>query len=133
MDSRETANFGPSMVSPALRRSNVAVMISLPRASLRPDGPAAAGTDHVALLVEAPGVRGRGGGGAGNGGGGGGEGKQRQEVDRGGRDEPAITGGFGVDFVEIDRVSFTDRSAIQLNGVPRQRVRDGLARLAGND
>src|SRR6266852_7623517 len=51
MDSRETANFGPSMVSPSARFSNVAVMISLP-SSLRPDGPAAAGTDHHAVLVE---------------------------------------------------------------------------------
>src|SRR5674476_1677144 len=52
MVSRVTANFGPSMLSPALRLSNVAVMISLACASLRPDGPAAAGTDHVAMLVE---------------------------------------------------------------------------------
>src|SRR5450432_4071722 len=52
MDSRLTANFGPSMVSPALRLSNVAVMISFPHMSLRPDGPAATGTDDVAMLVE---------------------------------------------------------------------------------
>src|SRR5882672_7021934 len=52
MDSRLTANFGPSMVSPGLRFSNVAVMISLPRMSLRPDGPATARTNDVAMLVE---------------------------------------------------------------------------------
>src|SRR5665213_3091284 len=38
------------MLSPGSRLSNVAVMI-LP-SSLRPDGPAAAGTDHLAVLVE---------------------------------------------------------------------------------
>src|ERR1700721_2094072 len=52
MDSRLTANFGPLMISPAFRVSKVDVMISFPRASLRPDGPAATGTDHVAVLVE---------------------------------------------------------------------------------
>src|SRR5665213_2083595 len=38
------------MLSPGSRLSNVAVMI-LP-SSLRPDGPATAGTDHLAVLVE---------------------------------------------------------------------------------
>src|SRR5450759_3482703 len=52
MDSRLTANFGPSQVSPAPRLSNVAVMVSFPQASLRPDGPAAAGANHLAVLVE---------------------------------------------------------------------------------
>src|SRR6476619_1444728 len=50
MDSRLTAKPGPSMVSPGLRFSNVVVMMSLP--SLRPDGPAAARADHLAVLVE---------------------------------------------------------------------------------
>src|SRR5216683_1338453 len=50
MDSRDTAKLGPSMVSPALRSSNVVVMAPSP--SLRPDGPAAAGADHLAALVE---------------------------------------------------------------------------------
>src|SRR3954452_10570205 len=51
MDSRDTANFGPPIASPALRPSNVVVMIcSL--TSHRPDGPAAARTDHFAALVE---------------------------------------------------------------------------------
>src|ERR1700721_781430 len=52
MDSRLTANFGPLMMSPALRLSKLDVMVSFPRTSLRPDGPAAAGIDHVAVLVE---------------------------------------------------------------------------------
>src|SRR5258707_15609084 len=50
MNSRDTAKLGPSMVSPALRSSNVVVMAPSP--SLRPDGPAAAGADHLAALVE---------------------------------------------------------------------------------
>src|SRR4051812_37688273 len=49
MDSRETANFGPSMASPAIRSSNV---IMIPSPSRRPDGLAAAGTDHLAMAVE---------------------------------------------------------------------------------
>src|SRR6478736_7525210 len=52
MDSRDTANFGPSMLSPAFRFSNVVVIASLGLILLGPDGPAAAGTDHVAMLVE---------------------------------------------------------------------------------
>src|SRR5258707_13551772 len=48
MDSRLTSNFGPSMTSPVFRSSNVIV----PSPSLRPDGPAATGTDHLAALVE---------------------------------------------------------------------------------
>src|ERR1700730_19275820 len=50
MDSRLTSNFGPSMISPAFRSSNVVVIVPSP--SLRPDGPAAAGADHLAALVE---------------------------------------------------------------------------------
>src|SRR5689334_24633410 len=49
MDSRVTANCGPSIRSPAERLSNV--VIALP-SSHRPNRPAAAGTDYVALLVE---------------------------------------------------------------------------------
>src|SRR5216683_1700363 len=49
MDWRDTANFGPSMVSPVFRFSNALPMIAPLH---RPDGPAAAGTDHVAMLVE---------------------------------------------------------------------------------
>src|SRR5580704_13575649 len=49
MDSRLTSNFGPSMVSPSVSVSKVVLMM-LP--SHRPDGPAAAGTDDVAMLVE---------------------------------------------------------------------------------
>src|SRR6267378_4834784 len=148
MDSRLTANFGPSMVSPGLRLSNVAVMISLPRMSLRPDGPATARTNDVAMLVEedivvhheqplaldelveraglkpddvagtrrnivAPGLTGIDGAGAAHPVIGRRAGKHQQDVDRRRRDQPAITGGFGVDFVEIDRVSFTERNTAQ--------------------
>src|SRR5450755_4530496 len=50
MDSRLTANFGPSIASPVRRFSNVVPMIA---PSLhRPDGLAATGTDHFAMLVE---------------------------------------------------------------------------------
>src|ERR1700688_4781693 len=53
MDSRETANFGPSMASPVERLSNVVVMlISLKCPLHRPDGLAAAGTDDLAVLIE---------------------------------------------------------------------------------
>src|SRR5437773_2767007 len=54
MDSRDTANFGPSMLSPAFRSSKLVVMIIPPRLLVLfgPDGPAAAGTDHVGMLVE---------------------------------------------------------------------------------
>src|SRR5215467_996409 len=51
MDSRVTANFGPSIWSPAERLSNV-VVIALPLPLLGPNRPAAAGTDYVARLVE---------------------------------------------------------------------------------
>src|SRR6266849_5023309 len=149
MDSRLTANFGPSMVSPGLRLSNAAIMISLPRVSLRPDGPATARTDHLAMLVEedivvhheqplaldefveraglkpddvagtrrnvvAPGLSGIDGTGTAHPVVGRRAGEHQQDVDRRRRDQPTIMGGFGVDFVEIDRVSFTDRCAIQL-------------------
>src|SRR5690242_20063775 len=50
MDSRVTANCGPSIASPAERLSNV-VVIALPSLH-RPNRPAAAGTDYIALLVE---------------------------------------------------------------------------------
>src|SRR6185503_14562650 len=49
MDSRLTANVGPSIPSPALRLSNVVVMAP---SLYRPDRPAAAGADHLAALVE---------------------------------------------------------------------------------
>src|SRR4051794_26240136 len=53
MDSRLTAKVGPSIASPALRFSNVLVITpSLNLISIGPDGPAAAGTDHFAVLVE---------------------------------------------------------------------------------
>src|SRR6204780_5940412 len=51
MDSRLTAKGGPSMASPGSRCSKVVFMVC-PSPSLRPDGPAAAGTDHFAMLVE---------------------------------------------------------------------------------
>src|SRR5581483_8062517 len=47
MDSRETANDGPSMASPALMVSNVMALCSR-----RTNGLAAAGADHLAVLVE---------------------------------------------------------------------------------
>src|ERR1700712_1096127 len=50
MDSRDTGNFGPSIWSPVFRSSKVVVMIGL--LSHRPDGPAAAGTDDLAVLIE---------------------------------------------------------------------------------
>src|ERR1700732_815919 len=50
MDSRLTANFGPSSASPVRRFSNVVLM--MPSPLHRPDGLAAAGTDHFAMLVE---------------------------------------------------------------------------------
>src|SRR5436190_1697269 len=40
------------MVSPSPRLSNVVAMIFAPPTSLRTDGPAAAATDHLAVLVE---------------------------------------------------------------------------------
>src|SRR6267378_3712700 len=168
MDSRLTANFGPSMVSPGLRFSNVAVMISLPRMSLRPDGPATARTNDVAMLVEedivvhheqplaldelveraglkpddvagtrrnivAPGLTGIDGAGAAHPVVGRRAGKHQQDVDRRRRDQPAIDRGLRVVLVEIDRMVLANGCAIQLDGVPRQRVRNGLARLAGDD
>src|SRR6201991_991105 len=51
MDSRLTSNVGPSMVSPALRLSKVALMVSF-LVSLRADGPAAAGTHYLSALVD---------------------------------------------------------------------------------
>src|SRR6266404_4279726 len=50
MDSRLTANFGPSIASPVRRFSNVVPMIPSPLR--RPNGLAATGTDHLAMLVE---------------------------------------------------------------------------------
>src|SRR6478735_12080897 len=49
MDSRDTTNFGTSMLSPALSFSKLVVMV---RPLNGPDGPAAAGTNDVAKLVE---------------------------------------------------------------------------------
>src|ERR1700734_140434 len=170
MDSRLTANSGPSMVSPAFRFSNVVVIAtsrffsdafssrelvstSLENAvvSCWPDGPAAARTNHLAAPVEehvvvhheqplaldelverarrkrddvagprrnvvAPGlpgidgarrahpvVRRR-------------AGKHQENVDRGRRDQPAIAGGLGVSFVEIDRMILADGLAVELDG-----------------
>src|SRR5262245_13877652 len=50
MDSRVTANGGPLIASPADRLSNVVAIA--PLLSHRPNRPAAAGTDYVALPVE---------------------------------------------------------------------------------
>src|SRR6266852_670499 len=168
MDSRLTANFGPSMVSPGLRLSNAAVMISLPRVSLRPDGPATARTNHLAMLVEedivvhhvqplaldelveraglkpddvagtrrnmvAPGLSGIDGARAAHPVVGRRAGEHQEDVDRRRRDQPAVTGGPGVSFIEIDRVIFADRPAVQRNRLLRQRIGNGLTRLAGND
>src|SRR5882757_10507890 len=54
-------------------------------------------------------------------------------MDRRRRDQPAINGGLRVVLIEIKRVIFANGCAIQLDGVPRQRVGNGLARLAGDD
>src|ERR1700722_19773855 len=154
MDSRLTANFGPSMVSPAVRLSNVVVMMLLARscASLRrPDGPAATGTDHFAAPVEehvvvhyeqplaldelverarrkrddvagprrnvvAPGLPGIDGARRAHPVVGRCAGKHQENVDRGRRDQPAIAGGLGVSFVEIDRMILADRLAVELDG-----------------
>src|SRR3984957_11515199 len=168
MDSRLTANCGPSMLSPAPRLSNVTVMIPLPRVSLRPDGPAAARTDHRAMLVEedivvhheqpfaldelverggfepdgvvrtrrnmvAPGLPGIDGAGTAHPVIGRRAGKHQEDVNRRRRDQPAIAGGFGVGFIEINRMIFADRPAVQGDRFLRQRVGDGLARLARDD
>src|SRR5882672_10559727 len=168
MDSRLTANFGSSMVWPGLRLSNAAVMISLSRVSLRPDGPATARTNHLAMLVEedivvhheqplaldelveraglkpddvagtrrnvvAPRLSGIDGAGAAHPVVGRRAGKHQEDVDRRRRDQSAIDGGLGIVLVEIDRMVFADGCAIQLDGVPRQRVGNALARLAGDD
>src|SRR5579864_1403992 len=149
MDSRLTANFGPAMASPAFRFSNGVVTIALPLR--RPDGPAAARADHLAMLVEedivmhdeqplaldelvqsarlkrddvarprrnvvAPGLPGIDGAGrahpvvrrrAG---------KHQEDVDRGRRDQSAVTRGPGVVLVEIKRMVLADRGTIELNG-----------------
>src|ERR1700730_9910239 len=49
MDSRDTANFAPSMLCPGASVSNVVVMAC---SSHRPNRPAAARTDDLAVLVE---------------------------------------------------------------------------------
>ena len=54
-------------------------------------------------------------------------------MDRRRRDQPAIDGSLRVVLIEIKRMVFADGCAIQLDGVPRQRVGNGLARLAGDD
>src|SRR5664279_485625 len=166
MDSRLTANFGPSMVSPGSRPSKVVVMISLP--SLRPDGPATARADHLAMLVEedvvvhheqplaldelveraglqpddvagtrrnvvAPRLSGVDGARAAHPVVGRRAGKHQEDVDRGRRDQSAIGRRYGVGLVEIDRMVFADRLAVQLDRLARQRIWNGLARRAGND
>ena len=60
-------------------------------------------------------------------------GKHQQDMDRGRRDQPAIARRFRVGLVEIDRMILADRLAIELDRFPRQRIRNGLARLAGDD
>src|SRR4029078_9496113 len=49
------------------------------------------------------------------------------------RDQPAIAGGPGIGLVEIDRVIFADRFAVQFDSLFGQRVGNGLARLARDD
>src|SRR5216683_6712134 len=168
MDSRLTANFGPSMVSPGLRLSKVVVMISFPRVSLRPDGPAAARADNLAMLVEedivvhheqplaldelveraglkrddvagprrnmvAPGLPGVDRAGTAHPVVSRRAGKHQQDVDRRRGDQAAMTGGFGVGLVEIDRMIFADGFAVEFDRLPGQRVGNGLARFARDD
>jgi hypothetical protein len=54
-------------------------------------------------------------------------------VDRRRRDQPAITGGFGVGLVEIDRMILADRFAVEFDRLAGQRVGNRLARFAGDD
>ena len=54
-------------------------------------------------------------------------------MDRRRRDQPAIAGGPGIGFVEIDRVILADRFAVELDRFLCQRVGDGLSRRAGDD
>src|SRR5579871_2414468 len=164
MDSRLTANFGPSIPSPAFKLSNVVTCPPLDR----PDGPAAARTDHLAVLVEEdivvndeqpfaldefverarfepddvagtrrnvvaprlaridgarrahPVVRRR-------------AGKHQEDVDRGRRDQSAVTGRFRIGLIEVEWMGFADRGTIEFNGLARQRVGNGLARLTRDD
>src|SRR5437667_11080957 len=54
-------------------------------------------------------------------------------MDRRRCDQPAITRGFGVGLVEIDRMGLADRFAVEFDRLPGQRVGNGRARRAGDD
>src|SRR5438309_2162768 len=57
-------------------------------------------------------------------------GKHQHDVDRGRRNQAAVTGRLRIGLVEIERMGLADRPAVQRDRFAGERIGDGLARFA---